>query len=565
MLSRSATSSANHGSWSARQQVRLGLGHHGGEVVGVPGRAPHPARRARPAARRRTRGSSPASACAARRRPAAAATCRRATRAGPATSSRVDVADHGGRARRGHAGREDRQLLGQACARRGQQVPAPLDDRAQRAVPGQRGAAAAGQQPEAVGQPRGDVVQRHRAQPGRGQLDGQRQPVEPAHDLDHRADGRRRRSSKSGRTAAARSANSRTAGYSKRLGRRSPSAPAGPAAARRAAPRRRCRAARGWWPARAAPGHCAEQVVGQPRRSPRSGARSCRGRAPPACRRARRAARVRASRGRHAARGRSSRCISRRPSELEHGLRHVGGGGHRGQLDQPDAVRRASRGSRAAASLASRVLPAPPGPTSVTSRFCSSDLPMRATSSSRPTKLVSWALRFVRRAPAGGSGVAVLAAQRRRGGSPAARRDGSTPSSSASRAAHPLVGVQRVGLPARRRRAPGSAGAASRSCSGSLGDQGLELGDRARPAASAVERCASARSAAGCTTTGRPAAASSQPAAVSASRRPRHSASASASSAGLVGAPRRSARAARGGELLEARARRRRPAATASR
>ena len=38
-----------------------------------------------------------------------------------------------------------------ACARLGEQLPAPLDDRAQRAVPRQRGAAAAGQQPEPVG------------------------------------------------------------------------------------------------------------------------------------------------------------------------------------------------------------------------------------------------------------------------------------------------------------------------------------------------------------------------------------------------------------------------------
>ena len=50
----------------------------------------------------------------------------------------------------------------------------------------------------------------------------------------------------------------------------------------------------------------------------------------------------------------------------------------------------------AATSVASRVLPVPPGPTSVTSRYCCSALSTRATSSSRPTKLVSWARRFVR-------------------------------------------------------------------------------------------------------------------------------------------------------------------------
>ena len=75
----------------------------------------------------------------------------------------------------------------------------------------------------------------------------------------------------------------------------------------------------------------------------------------------------------------------------EHRLRHVGGVGDRGELGQPDSrpatLRPASRRCAvprvagrvvprsAATSVASRVLPAPPGPTSVTSRYCSSALP----------------------------------------------------------------------------------------------------------------------------------------------------------------------------------------------
>lgn len=59
-----------------------------------------------------------------------------------------------------------------------EQLPAPLDDRAQRAVPGRLGAVAARQQPEAVAQAVGELVHGERAQPGRGEFDRQRQPVE---------------------------------------------------------------------------------------------------------------------------------------------------------------------------------------------------------------------------------------------------------------------------------------------------------------------------------------------------------------------------------------------------
>src|SRR5580692_521441 len=57
--------------------------------------------------------------------------------------------------------------------------------------------------------------------------------------------------------------------------------------------------------------------------------------------------------------------------------------------------------SRAAASMASRVFPVPPGPVRMTSRDSPSSLLTRFSSSSRPTKLVSWAGRLLVRGTAG--------------------------------------------------------------------------------------------------------------------------------------------------------------------
>ena len=71
-----------------------------------------------------------------------------------------------------------------------QQVPRPVDDGEQRLVPVGRGAVAAAQQGEPVVEPAVDVLDRHRAHPGRRELDGQRQPVEPAHHAQHRRRGR---------------------------------------------------------------------------------------------------------------------------------------------------------------------------------------------------------------------------------------------------------------------------------------------------------------------------------------------------------------------------------------
>jgi len=67
-----------------------------------------------------------------------------------------------------------------------------------------------------------------------------------------------------------------------------------------------------------------------------------------------------------------------------------------------------SRSNRArATSTASRVLPTPPGPTSVVSRYSAASLVTAAISASRPTKLVSGVGRFARR-PAVSTGCAGL-------------------------------------------------------------------------------------------------------------------------------------------------------------
>ena len=82
------------------------------------------------------------------------------------------------------AASEHGEPAGQRSFGVGEQLPAPPYDRDQRLVPRQRGPAAAGQQP--VVEARGEFGGRQRAQPGAGQLDGQRQSIEAAADLGHR-------------------------------------------------------------------------------------------------------------------------------------------------------------------------------------------------------------------------------------------------------------------------------------------------------------------------------------------------------------------------------------------
>ena len=77
---------------------------------------------------------------------------------------------------------EDREPAQRLALGLGEQVPRPVDDRDQRLVPVGRAAVAAAQQREPVVEPAVDVLDRHHPHLGRGQLDRQRQPVEPAHD-----------------------------------------------------------------------------------------------------------------------------------------------------------------------------------------------------------------------------------------------------------------------------------------------------------------------------------------------------------------------------------------------
>ena len=80
----------------------------------------------------------------------------------------------------------------------GQQVPAPVDQRLERLLARHRGPAAAGEEPEAVVQPLGDVSARQHVDPRRGELDRERDAVEPAADLGRPARRSRRRAVNAG-------------------------------------------------------------------------------------------------------------------------------------------------------------------------------------------------------------------------------------------------------------------------------------------------------------------------------------------------------------------------------
>ena len=97
--------------------------------------------------------------------------------------------------------RPRRRTAGAArCVPLVQQVPGPVDDRAQGLLAGQHGTAAAGQQAEAVVEPVGDLAGGEQSEPGRGQFDGERQAVEAAADLGTASGSPA--TSKPGRTAA---------------------------------------------------------------------------------------------------------------------------------------------------------------------------------------------------------------------------------------------------------------------------------------------------------------------------------------------------------------------------
>ena len=101
-----------------------------------------------------------------------------------ATGQRATRAHLFRRGQRRAAG-EDREAAGEHPFRLRQQVPAPVDDGAQRLVPGQRRAAAAGEQREPVVQAFGELRRGQGAQPRGCQFDGQRHAVQRLADAHH--------------------------------------------------------------------------------------------------------------------------------------------------------------------------------------------------------------------------------------------------------------------------------------------------------------------------------------------------------------------------------------------
>ena len=82
--------------------------------------------------------------------------------------------------------REHREPVEQPLLDRREQVVGPLHEIAQRAVPRVGGAPRAGEHPEALGQPLGELRRAHRPHPRRRQLERERHAVEPDADLGDR-------------------------------------------------------------------------------------------------------------------------------------------------------------------------------------------------------------------------------------------------------------------------------------------------------------------------------------------------------------------------------------------
>ena len=217
--------------WSRRPEVGAGVGRRRSaprRSCGGAGRArPRPRR---PAASGRTRGPSRASGSGPCPSPSTTVSSDWST--SDWTSSSASSPEQRVGAGEREAVVEDREPAQRPALALGEQVPRPVDDRHQGLVPVGRAAVAAAQQREPVVEPAVDVLDRHHAHLGRGQLDRQRQPVEAAYDAAYGLVVEARRP---GRAAEARWRNRSAAASSAEL-----------AAAGRPA-RRRSPAARGWW------------------------------------------------------------------------------------------------------------------------------------------------------------------------------------------------------------------------------------------------------------------------------------------------------------------------------
>ena len=497
---------ASHASWSARRSHGSAVSAARRSTAACASRT-RPLRRPRRAARRRTPGSSPASG-------SAPSLARDGVSSDLSTSDGEQVRARPRRTeppahrspRQGRAAGEHRRAAGPAGrSALVEQVPAPVDHRAQRLVPGQRGPAAAGEQPEPVVEPGGDLRRRGsvRSRAAASSM-RQRHPVQPAADLHHRGHGGRvdreagaHRGGPVGEQPHGRVAQ-RLVGAASGGGQ-----PSGATGQQRLAGDRR--AAPGWWPAPAAPGSApaassascgggVDQVLAvvQDQQRPPVGAGAS---TQPVGGRRRRGAALQQRRLAQAERRRAPRRAASSASA------------HRGQLDQPDAV-----GARCAPPR-----PAPPRwpagscprrrarPGSPAGRPPAARRPRGAR---RPGRR-SWSARragWSGRVPARAAGGARLAAQHREVHG-LQRRGGVDAELVGQRAAAPLVGGERVGLRGRPRPAPASAGRASALAQRVVGDQVLELGDgvagvapgparrraapRRRPAAARSSRAAS--------------------------------------------------------------------------
>ena len=245
--------------------------------------------------------------------------------------------------------------------RLGQQVVAPVERRPQRLLARQRRPAAAGQQPEAVVQPRGDLLDRQRPHPRRRQLERQRDAVQPPADRGHRRRVRRRSSANPAGRAG------RPLDEEPPLGRRPRRRTVGrpargrsgrPARARARPSRRRCASGSRLVARRRRSRAGAQQRLGQPRARVDQVLAVVQHQQQAPWRPARRPA------SRSAA-GPAARATPSAPRDRRRHERRVG---QRRQLDQPDAVRVVGPAPPAPTSSARRVLPTPPAPVSVSSR-----------------------------------------------------------------------------------------------------------------------------------------------------------------------------------------------------
>ncbi len=281
------------------------------------------------------------------------------------------------RPRRARSRRRRRPGAAAASARRGSSRSwLHCSVAAQRLLPRRRRAAAGAQQPEAVVQPLGERGRAERAEPPGGQLERERQAVEPEADARdvhrvlvverearHRPPPRARRTGAPPRSGAARPAAWQLLRVGDRERRHAEHDLA--ADAQRLAARRE----------HGQPGRRPEQRVDERRARARAGARSCRARAA-AC----------AARGTRPAA--SDDVLSRQRAHVERGRDGVGRRAADRTLPRARRARRRpayDSSTPRASSSASRVLPAPPVPASVSRRVCPSSARSSPSSRPRPT------------------------------------------------------------------------------------------------------------------------------------------------------------------------------------